>query len=138
MTEAERFLDEKLRRGTQTSESEALPSSVRPPPASGIGCVPNRLTESRGESAVGKRKGLAIASLVCAIIGGWASTATIPAVICGHLALSRMKKNPQAYGGKGIAIAGLILGYLGLGLAMLTGAMRGYTRAMAQLMMEGR
>jgi peptidyl-prolyl cis-trans isomerase B (cyclophilin B) len=80
--------------------------------------------------AVGKRKGLAIASLVCAIIGGWASTATIPAVICGHLALSRMKKNPQEFGGKGIALAGLILGYFGLGLALILGATRGYTSAM--------
>ena len=36
----------------------------------------------------------------------------IPAVVCGHMALSNIKKRPQL-GGKGLAIAGLIIGYVG-------------------------
>ena len=57
----------------------------------------------------GQKKGLAIASLVCGIIGGWASTFSIPAVICGHIALSKIKKDAQSNGGKGMAIAGDLL-----------------------------
>ncbi|NQV00099.1 MAG: DUF4190 domain-containing protein [Parcubacteria group bacterium] len=74
-----------------------------------------------------KKKGLAIASLVLGIIGGypWASTASIVAVICGHIALYKIKKDSNAYTGKGFAIAGLILGYLGLVIAIVLGIMRG-------------
>ena len=74
-----------------------------------------------------KKKGLAIASLVLSIIGGypWASTASIIAVVCGHIALYKIKKDPNVYAGKGIAMAGLILGYLGLVLAIVLGIMRG-------------
>lgn len=81
-----------------------------------------------------QKKGLAIASLACGIVGGWASTASIPAVICGHLALNRIKKEPNAYGGKGMAISGLILGYIGLVLAIALGTMRGLLRVQLQQM----
>ncbi len=47
---------------------------------------------------------LAIASLVVGPFGA------IPAIICGHKALSRMRKNP-AIVGFGRALAGTILGY---------------------------
>ena len=69
---------------------------------------------------------MAIASLVLSIIGGypWASTASIVTVICGHIALYKIKKDPNVYAGKGIAIARLILGYLGLVLAIVLGIMR--------------
>lgn len=36
----------------------------------------------------------------------------LPAVICGHKAISRGKKYPSEYGGRGMAILGLILGYI--------------------------
>ena len=35
----------------------------------------------------------------------------LPAVIYGHLALSRIRRSGRAYGGEGLAIAGLVLGY---------------------------
>ena len=38
----------------------------------------------------------------------------IPAVICGHKAISKANNNPELYGGKGLAIAGLVTGYFGL------------------------
>ncbi len=71
-----------------------------------------------------KKKGLAIASLVCGIIGGTASTLSIPAIICGHIALSKSKLQPDTYGGRGLAIAGVVLGYIGLALAICLGVMR--------------
>src|SRR5206468_5090074 len=58
----------------------------------------------------------AIWSLVLAILSftcGWLFTA-IPAVICGHVARSKIRKSRGALGGKGIATAGLILGYIAL------------------------
>ena len=43
---------------------------------------------------------------------GSAARAPIVAVVLGHVSLSQIKKEPQK--GKGFAIAGLILGYLGV------------------------
>lgn len=64
---------------------------------------------------------IAICSLVLAILSftcGWLFTA-IPAVICGHIAWSKIRKSGGTLGGKNIAIAGLILGYIGLALGMM-------------------
>ncbi len=86
-----------------------------------------------------QKKGLAMASLVCGIIGGWFSTLSIPAVICGHMALSKIKKEPNTYGGKGLAIAGLILGYLGLVLAFIGVMLRLETeKVIQQLQQQGK
>lgn len=83
------------------------------------------------QNQVGKRKGFAIASLVLGIIGGspWAYTASIAAIIFGHLALSRIKNKPDIYSGWGLAIAGLILGYLGLLIAIILGIMNAFLLA---------
>jgi hypothetical protein len=71
-------------------------------------------------------QGMAIASMVCGIVGlilcctGYFSAAiAITAVALGHVAISRNKQNPVANGGKGMARAGLILGYLGLLFSIL-------------------
>jgi len=42
----------------------------------------------------------------------------IPAIICGHLALSNIGKKPHLQG-KGLAIAGLIIGYVGFAFWLL-------------------
>lgn len=61
--------------------------------------------------------GLAITSLICGIAGillFWAVVpliASIVAVITGHMALRQTKQNP-AIGGRGMAFAGLIMGYI--------------------------
>ncbi|MBO0979192.1 DUF4190 domain-containing protein [Microbacterium sp. SD291] len=61
--------------------------------------------------------GLAITSLICGIGGvvlSWAIVpilASIVAVITGHMVLRQTKANP-ALGGRGMAFAGLILGYV--------------------------
>lgn len=68
---------------------------------------------------------LAITSLVCGLAGVvlfWAIIpvlASIAAVITGHMALGQTKRNP-ALGGRGLAIAGLILGYIVIGIAAFT------------------
>src|SRR5260221_14522519 len=51
---------------------------------------------------------LSLLSLVCCgfILG-------IPGVVCGHLALSKLQKEPQSQG-KGLATAGLVIGYVAI------------------------
>src|SRR5204862_7130964 len=63
----------------------------------------------------------AIWSLVLAILSffcGWLFTA-IPAVICGHVARANIRSSNGTLTGKGIATAGLIVGYIGLALGLL-------------------
>ncbi len=92
--------------------------AVPPPPMPG-GALPI------GQAAVyaGQRpqtSGLAIASMILGILslvmGGLTS---LPAVICGHLSLSRMKKSAGAITGQGVAITGLVTGYIGLAVFAL-------------------
>src|ERR1039458_9159501 len=47
----------------------------------------------------------------------------IPAVICGHMAYSRIKRSAGALSGEGLALGGLITGYLSLALIPLIGIM---------------
>lgn len=68
--------------------------------------------------------GLAITSLICGIAGVvlfWAVVpllASIVAVITGHMALRQTKQNP-AIGGRGMAFAGLIMGYTMVGFLVI-------------------
>jgi len=89
----------------------------------------NKTQSQNGNQSSLKRKGLAVASLIFAIIGGYASTVSIVAVVCGHLALHKIKKDPSTYAGRGFAISGLILGYLGLAIGLFLGIMRGTIRS---------
>ena len=63
--------------------------------------------------------GLATASLVLGISSIIFILTAIPAVICGHIALSKIKKSQGKLGGKGIALAGLITGYVIFGFVLL-------------------
>lgn len=71
-----------------------------------------------------RTSGLAIASLVLGILGLTCISilGAIPAVICGHVALSNIKDSRGALGGRGLGIAGLVTGYVGmvLGFFLLT------------------
>ena len=73
-----------------------------------------------------KNSSLAIWSLVLGILGVMLVMAcvgplfAIPAVICGHIACNRIRRSGGALGGEGLAVAGLITGYVGIGIAVLT------------------
>lgn len=58
------------------------------------------------------RKGLAIASLILGIVSiptlGLLGVGAITAIVLGAIACSRSKKEPAIYGGKGMAMAGII------------------------------
>jgi len=59
---------------------------------------------------VAKINGLAIASPACAIAQfAFGPLATVPAIVCGHLARSQIQRTGEQ--GAGLALAGLILGW---------------------------
>ncbi len=61
--------------------------------------------------------GLAIASMVLGIV--WIYwLGSVLAVVFGHVALSQIKRNPHQTG-RGMAIAGLVLGYVGIAVLAL-------------------
>src|SRR6266704_350626 len=64
---------------------------------------------------------IATVSLVLAILSFFcgAFLTAIPAIVCGHVAWSAIKKSGGALHGKGIATAGLILGYVAIPIALL-------------------
>lgn len=72
-----------------------------------------------------KNSPLAIWSLVLGILGlvllfGCIGILfAIPAVICGHMAYGRIKRSNGALEGQGMALAGLITGYITIGLAII-------------------
>jgi hypothetical protein len=55
--------------------------------------------------------GLAIASLVCGVGTFVIGLSFIPAIICGHIARRQIRQTGEQ--GGGLALAGLILGYVG-------------------------
>lgn len=67
----------------------------------------------------GKTSGLAIASLVCGIIQFvfLGILASIPAIILGHLARRQIRQTGER--GAGMAMAGLVLGYIGVALTII-------------------
>lgn len=74
-----------------------------------------------------RRCGLATVSLVCGIctivLIPLFFLFAIPAIVCGHVAQSRIKQAKGALLGGGMALAGLILGYLGVAMVPMVGLM---------------
>jgi hypothetical protein len=62
----------------------------------------------RNEKLAIESLGFGILSLIVGPLAG------IPAVIYGHMAKARIKKNPDTLKGKGLALSGLIMGYIGI------------------------
>lgn len=71
-----------------------------------------------GWTATTQTAGLAITTLVLGIITlltcGGLGLGAIATIICGHLALSSIGKSRGTLGGRGMALAGLIMGYVSL------------------------
>ncbi|WP_307805214.1 DUF4190 domain-containing protein [Microbacterium sp. BLY] len=107
--------------GPPSSPQQGYPSA---PPAYG---APQTYAVAQPYAAPPARpsSGLAITSLVCGIAGVvlfWAvlpMLASIAAVITGHMALGQIRRSP-GLGGRGMAIAGLILGYIMIGVLVFT------------------
>jgi len=59
-----------------------------------------------------KTSGMAVASMICGILGLLLWLPCIPAIILGHLGLSAIKKSAGALKGSGMAVTGLVTGYI--------------------------
>lgn len=84
-----------------------------------------------------KTSGLAVASLVCSCAGlVFGPLGFIPGIICGHLARGRLKRDPSL-AGRGLATAGLVVGYGVLALfigvvALLSVLFKGFKASLSQ------
>jgi hypothetical protein len=69
--------------------------------------------------------GMSIAALVCgilAVMSCWVGGIFgVPAVICGHTSLRKIKYSSVPIQGKGMAIAGLVTGYIGIAMSLFFG-----------------
>ena len=84
----------------------------------------NPIPPITGNAVQPKTSGLATGSLVLGILGlvllllCIGPLFAIPAVICGHIAYSRIKRSQGVLAGEGMALAGLIMGYINIGLSI--------------------
>jgi type IV pilus assembly protein PilA len=85
--------------GNPTLEPQAAPAVAPPPPAPAA-------------VVAGETSGKAVASLICGIINVFPFC--VVAIILGHISLSQIGKSAGRLKGRGLAIAGLVMGYLGL------------------------
>jgi len=86
------------------------PAAVATPASTATAAAPAVLPQKRNEP-------LAVVSLILSIAGllgfccGFFLMAGIAGIICGHIALSRIKRDPTLEG-RGLAMAGVIIGYV--------------------------
>ena len=108
----------------------AAGSAAPPPQAPPWGAAPPAAPPGYGYGyqpvAVRRNSGLAIGALIAGLVGsigglitcGLLAPGAIVAVILGHISLSQMKQDP-ARDGRGMALAGTILGWVTIGLSIL-------------------
>lgn len=95
------------------------PSGLTPAPVAPAPVAATAATAATPAVVVPQRKTeqLAVLSLIFSILGlcgfccGFFLVAAIAGIVCGHLALSRIKANPELEG-HSLAMAGLIIGYV--------------------------
>jgi Domain of unknown function (DUF4190) len=97
----------------RTASDPLPPGAVAPPPVP-LPPVPPPTPGSTSPYVVAQRtNGLAITSMVLGIV--WIYwIGSILAVVFGHIALSQIKQSTAPERGRGMAIAGLVLGYVGI------------------------
>lgn len=90
---------------------ESVPPASQPTPAYG------QTAPSYGQPTGTKTNTLAIISLVASLIGLFTGIGFLVGIICGHISLSQIKKTAEQ--GRGLAVAGLIIGYIGILLSII-------------------
>jgi len=88
------------------------------PPARPVAPMPGQFTPAPAVTSTATTSTLAVASLVCGLLGLLCGFASIGAVVTGHLARGEIKRNPHL-SGKGLALTGLILGYFVIALIVV-------------------
>src|SRR4051794_33856270 len=97
-----------------TGDLQRLTADITPAPAPAPPPAPYGYPPPAGPET----NGLAIASLTAGILWlGWLGS--IAAVIFGHVALAQIKRSGGRETGQGLAVAGLVLGWFGVGVLLL-------------------
>lgn len=104
-----------------TTSPQGAHAALLPPPVPTVPVAPVAPAYQSGVPAppmytAPPANGLAIASLVAGIV---MCIGSIPAVIMGHMALNRINRSGGTQGGRGLAIAGVILGWAGTAFLLL-------------------
>jgi hypothetical protein len=92
-----------------------------PPPAGPPKAQPKERRSSPSANDSRKASRLAITSMVlgiCSYVLCLSILTGIPAIICGHGALGKIKRTRARLSGRGMAIAGLVMGYVSLGFVL--------------------
>jgi hypothetical protein len=97
--------------GTPPEEPDRRPAPPPPPPQA---ATPS--SSAGGTSGAPKTNGLAIASLVCGIVGCFWITGIV-AIVLGFVARNQIEQSGEQ--GAGMALAGIILGFVWLGLGII-------------------
>jgi hypothetical protein len=92
------------------SELDALTLDVTPPPA--------RLAPPVFVPPARRLNGLAIASVVVGVLWMW-WLGSVAAVVMGHVALRQIAESEGRQSGRGLAVAGMTIGYLTVCVAVL-------------------
>ncbi|MCS0498690.1 DUF4190 domain-containing protein [Protaetiibacter mangrovi] len=96
----------------------AVPSSYQPVPTGPAPGLAPYSTSGAAYAYAPRTNGVAIASLVCSLAGLLVGAlACIAGVILGHIALSQIRARGE--GGRGMALGGLITGYVLGGLQLI-------------------
>ncbi|WP_051946901.1 DUF4190 domain-containing protein [Verrucomicrobium sp. BvORR106] len=94
------------------------PSRVKSPPATQV-----PLSSTVAPDYHSPTNGMAIAALVMGIVSiftfGLCGIGSIVTIILGHMALTRVRQSGGSLGGKGMAVAGLVMGYASIALAII-------------------
>lgn len=93
-----------------------LPEQPASPPAPAYS-APAAPAYGQTAPAGAKTNTLAIISLVASLLGLATGIGFLVGIICGHIALGQIKKTGEQ--GRGLAVAGLIIGYIGIVLAII-------------------
>ena len=102
----------------QSPPSEAMPPPpmVAPPPPAPP--APSAGWDASGYTTPTKTNGLAVASMVLGIV--WVYwIGSILALVFGYVAKGQIKRSNGTQTGRGMAIAGIVLGWVGVGLLAL-------------------
>ena len=114
---------EKVGETGASAETKAAPAPKAPvvapvvQPAAAPTQTP-RFGETANTVAYRTTNALAIVSLVASLLGFFTfGVGSLAGIVCGHIALRQIKTNNQD--GSGMAVAGLVLGYIPIGLVLL-------------------
>ncbi|MEK6975857.1 MAG: DUF4190 domain-containing protein [Candidatus Thermoplasmatota archaeon] len=108
---------------TQRAAAAWSPVAAEPAPA-----AVQPYATGPGQPYAGRSQGMAVGALVCGILGLFIPPLALVAIILAAVAMSSADRDPQRYGGKGMAVAGLVLGILFFlfWISMLGGRMGGW------------